>query len=536
MLLTGRTHRAALLFAGFGLLAACSAPSTPGSTTSGQGATTLVLGNPYGTGKYNVLDGHGQYGASPIFEGLLAMTSDGDAKPPRLTPRLAQAPPAISDDGLTWTVKVKPHVTFSDGTPLDAGDVVATYRNLIDPKVASPIAASLAMLKSIDTVDEQTVRFTLAFPYAEFDSRLLLGIAPSEKLTGVAVDASPLNASPIGTGPYVLSSASADNAVLKVNPNYHGPKPSVETVTMVHIEDDNARAQRMAAGELDGTVLPPALARTLKDKKDMVYTSVRSVDFRTISLPKTSAFTADPAARLAMNLAVDRQAMVDKVLAGEGSPIATPITPELGAAHSPDAHFRHDPAAAEATLESAGWVKGTDGFRAKGGEKATFTLLYAAADTLRGQLATAFAADMKKIGVRVALEGSTWEKIEPQLGKAGLVLGGGSYPTSPDALLYEVLHRRTPATSSLYSNPGNFGSDTLDRLLESARRERDTTRRNDLYRQVQRQYVADPGSVFLVALRHTYVAKASAPATKQTVLEPHAHDVGWGPWWDLGRG
>lgn len=531
-----RIRRAATALVGLALITSCSAPTTgSGSTAAGDNQSALVLADPQRPGNFNVLDGHAVYGVSPIFEGLLRFESEGDDKTPKIVPALAESAPTTSEDGLTWTVTLRKGVKYSDGSAFDADDVVATYRNMIDPKVASTVASDFAMIAAVDRTDEHTVTFTLKYPYAEFDTRLLLGIAPTEKLTGVPADKSPLNSSPIGTGPYTLVEATAEKAVLKSNPNYWRGEPKVRSLTIMHIPDDNSRAQRIAAGEIDGSVLPPTLAATLKKNDKLTYTSVRSVDFRTIALPKTSVFAKDPAARMAMNLAVDRKAMVDKILAGEGTPISVPIPPELGDAHVKEAAFPHDVAAAESALDKAGWVKGADGIRAKGEEKASFTVLYAASDTVRTQLATAFAADMKKIGINIVLEGSTWDKIEPQLGKAGLVLGGGKYPNSLDSLVHTVLHRRDANTSSPYSNPGDYGSEQLDALLDGARRETDADQRQEMYHQVQTEYMKDPGSIFLVNLRHTYVAKKDTPRTKATLLEPHAHSAGWGPWWDLGH-
>ncbi|WP_116112006.1 ABC transporter substrate-binding protein [Austwickia chelonae] len=526
-------HRLALAVAITGslLLVGCGAPNHP-SSAAGK---SLVIADSRDVSKYNPLDDHGEHGNSPIYDGLLQMEGENDTSPPTLKPALAEKLPETSEDGLTWTVSLRKGVVFSDDSTFDAEDVVATYRNLIDPKVAASSASDLAMLDSVEAVDPHTVKFTLKKPYAEFSSRMLFGIAPSEKLDGSPVDKSPLNSKPIGTGPYVLAESSAEKAVFTANTKHWRGKPTVEKLTYIRVTDDNTRAQRMAAGEIDGTVLPPTLAATLKNRDSLVHTSVRSVDFRSISLPKTSAFAQDPVARMAMNQAVDRQAMVDKILAGQGSPATIPVPAEMGDSHEPTATIAHDVAAAEKSLDAAGWIKGEDGIRAKDGQRAGFTLMYAAADTVRSQLAIAFAADMKKIGVDITLEGSTWDKIEPQLGKAGLVLGGGKHPTSIDSLLYNPLHRRDANTSSPYSNPGNYGSEALDTLLDSARHEQDPAARAQTYRAVQTEYVKDPGNVFLLTLRHTYVAKKGAVGAGKTILEPHVHDAGWGPRWNLGR-
>lgn len=526
--------------AGLGLATACAAPSSPSGAPSTQpsdqpSTTALVIADSTEADRFNILDGRAQYGVSPIYDGLLQFRATTSDEAPALEPALAAELPSHSADATVWTVKLRQGVTFSDGSAFDADDVVATYENILDPKVGSSIASDLDMVKSVKALDAHTVEFTLKYPYAEFDSMLLLGIAPAEQLTHVSVDRSPLNTKPIGTGPYKVERMSADEAVLVANPTHWRGRPSPERWTIVQLADDNTRAQRMSAGEVDGAVLPPTLAKALVAKGGAKLVSVRTVDARYVVLPKDNPFTSERAARLAMNEAVNRQAMVDKVLAGEGAAQYTPIPAGLGALSDTRATFTHDPEAAKARLDAAGWVVGGDGVRAKGGQRAAFTVFFPAGDALRQQLATAFAADMQRIGVEVTIEGSTWDKIEPQVSANGLLGGDGRHPTSMDALVYAPLHRRDASTSSPYTNSGDQGSAQLDALLEKARREIVPARRTELYRQVQQHYVTDPGYVFLVNLRHTYVAKSSAAMSASTIVEPHIHSAAWGPWWNLGK-
>lgn len=519
-------------------LASCAAPTPPGSAGGGADGAgkSLVLGEPLEPGQFNPLTGHGQHGNSFVYDSLLVMTGKGDDARPALAPALAASLPTHSADGKTWTVPLRTGVTFTDGTTFGSEDVVATYRAVLDPLVAATVADDLVAIAAVDAVDAGTVRFTLKAPEADFPTRMLLPIAPSERVGKESADASPLAKAPVGTGPFMVEQITGERTVLRANPKHWRGKPEIDTLTLLSIPDDNARAQKLAAGELDGTVLAPLLAATLKDKPGLKHHAVRSTDFLQVPLPKDSPFAQDPVARRAMNLAVDRQAIVDKILGGAGRPAHTPISPELTDVYEPSATFPHDPKAAEQALGAAGWVKGADGVRAKGGARASFPLLYAADDVLRRECAQAFAADMAKIGIEVKLEGTTWEKIEQRLGKIALVLGGGRHPTSTDSLVYHVLHRRTPQTSSVYSNPGDYGSPQVDAALEEARRTLDPAARAQLYKTMQKAHVANPGMVFLVHLTHTYISKEGAPGSAtSTILEPHIHSIEWGPWWNLGR-
>lgn len=531
-----RTARFILtLSLGAAVLGACSAPAAPSgggsAAASDSSSTSLVLADAQELGGYNPIRGYGELGNSPLYDGLLRLRSKDDATLPTFEPALATSPPTASADGLTWRVPLRTGVTFHDGSAFDAADVVATYRAILDPKSGSDLASTMDMLSSVAASGDDVV-FTLKYPYADFPSRLLIGIAPSEKLTGGTAEESDLNTKPVGTGPYQLTELTADRAVFTAYDKYWGGAAQLKKVTTVHVADDNARAQRIAAGEIDGTSLPPLLARTFDGKSGTKVVTAQSADWRGISLPHDNPFAQDPVARKAMNLAVDRQAMISSVLGGKGRPASTPVASVYGAAYDDTAVFPHDPAAAEKVLDDAGWIKGADGVRAKAGRRAAFTVAYRPTDLVRRDLATAFAADMKKIGVAVSLEGLDFPAIEPRKAELGILLGGGDKPYSLDSQTYEALHTRT-AASSTWANPGAFGSAALDTALETGRHSQDEAARTAAYRAVQKDYIADPSHVFLVFLDHAYVMKDSGWKLPPLVVEPHSHGVGWGPWWNL---
>lgn len=515
------TRRSWCLVLAAAALASCSAPVGERSSAP---AGSLVLADPYEPDSLHPLLGYGAEGASKLFDGLV--THDAQRA---LQPALAAELPAPSADGSSWTVPLRDGVTFSDGSSFEAADVVATYDALLDPATASTEATAFSMLTGVEEVDERTVRFDLAFPYAAFPHRLTLGVLPSEALGGPAAE-SPLGTAPIGTGPYRLAEwRKGDRMVLTGNPDYWGGAPQVDRITVVFAEDDNTRAQRMTSGEFDGTVLPPALARTFEGRTGFTTISHRTADYRTIVLPTGNPVTGDPAVRLALNLAANRQGMIDALLAGQGEPAATPIPPALAEYRDPAAVFPHDPARAAQVLDDSGWVPGPDGVRARDGRPATFTLMYAAADSVRRDLAQAFASDARAVGVDVRLEGLGWEAIEPRMGADALVLGGGS-PFDPDLTSYPLLHSSFAGDG--FNNPGSYADAGVDTALDAARRTVDPAARRRAYLDFQRAYVADPGMVFLAFLGHTYVLR-ERPADYQEIVEPHNHGVTWGPWWNV---
>jgi len=290
------------------------------------------------------------------------------------------------------------------------------------------------------------------------------------------------------------------------------------------------RAQRMAAGEFDATVLPPRLAKTYETKAGYQVLASQSADYRGVGLPSDLAVTSTPQLRRAVNLAIDRQAVVDTVLAGRGRPAATPVSPATPQWYDADATFAHDPAAAAALLDAAGWRKGPGGIRVKDGARAELPILYPGGDVLRKELALAAASDLTNVGIAAKAESATFEQmLERRKTTAGL--WGGGDPFDPDSATYSLLHSKF-ADAGGYVNMTRYRDTAVDTALDQGRRSGDLAGRQQAYRDFQTAFVADPGWAFLVFLDHTYVVKDGWTGM-QDMVEPHDHGFIHGPWWNI---
>jgi peptide/nickel transport system substrate-binding protein len=498
--------RLVLFVALIALLGACSAPSGP--TTSSDGRS-IVIGAGSEPENLNPILGFAPDGASKIFDGLVSRDASL-----ALVPALADQVPSASPDGLTWTATLRPGVTFSDGTPLSAQDVVFTYQSVLDPKVNSTIASNYDALADVSAPDERTVVFRLKYPYAPFAQRLLLGIVPRKAFDERDINTAPFNTAPVGTGPYTVTEwRKGDRMVLKANDGYWDGAPAVKTATVVFVTDDNARATRMAAGEFDATVLPPKLAKTYTGRDGYRVVQAQSADYRGLGIPSELPFTSDTKVRQAINVGINRQAMIDTVLAGVGKPAATPISPYLSQWYEPSATFRYDPAAAGRLL-------------------ARLPILYPSDDSLRKELALASASDLAKLGIDAPVEGTTFEIMLKRQKEAAAIWGGGD-PYDPDSAAYTLLN------SSYIGQPGYvnmtlYHNAKVDAALDTARRSLDPAVRKRAYDDFQTAYVADPGWAFLVFLDHTYVLRDKwngwAPQ-----IEPHDHGLLHALWWNLDK-
>ncbi|MDQ3405439.1 MAG: ABC transporter substrate-binding protein [Actinomycetota bacterium] len=457
---------------------------TPPPASGVPDGTSLVIAVGAAPPSLDPLAGYAPHGAAKIYDGLVEHHPDGPVRP-----TLAVALPQTTADGLSWTVRLRDDVSFHDGTAFDADDVVGTYREVLD----SPLRARFWMLSGVEKVDQTTVRFTLSRPYAPFPELLVLGIRSSESAGDKIV----------GTGPYqVVEWQPGTRLVLKANQAYFVDPPEITEVTVEFVTDDEARAQRLRDGKVDGAALPTRLAVEF-DNYSVV--TDRAADLRAVTFPATLPVTSDLVVRQALNLAVDRQSLVEGALGGAGAPTSMPMPRMLAEFREPGARFDYDVAGAKTLLDSGGWVSGADGVRAKNGVIAEFAVAYPAGDVVAGDLVRGFTDAAKAVGIRVT------PKPGPGDGLAQLVTIGD--PFDPDAVLRPL-----------------FGPAALDQ----ARATNDPAQRAVAFRALQRSHRSEPTMVVLAEVDHAYVMKENWTGY-QPVVDGIDTDHTWGAWWNLHR-
>ncbi|MFD9791056.1 ABC transporter substrate-binding protein [Streptomyces sp. NPDC059070] len=527
--MAARSMRGAIRGAGAAALAGAlavtaSACSSPGGGGSGKGGDSAVVGIAYEPETLSPLLGYGKDGNSKIFDGLLTL----DARM-GLKPALAVALPEVSADRLTYTYKLRQGVKFSDGRPFTAKDVVFTYTTILDPKTNNPSKGELDAVKEVRASGDDTVVFTLKYPYAPFAQRTVLPVVPEHIAGKQDVNTGDFATAPVGTGPYKLVKWSrSEKIAFEANPGYWGGAPKVKKFTMAIIKDDDVRATRLRSGDLDGAILPPNLAEGFaKDQHKKTY-AAKTYDYRNVTLPTGNKVTGDTAVRRALDLAVDRAAMVDKILDGAGKPAYGPV-PTGSPWFAAGTERPHDLAAAKKILDEAGWKPGSDGIREKDGVRAAFPLWYLSGDKLRQDHALAYASDAKKAGVDITTQAGTWEVIEPRMKEEAVLAGGGS-PGDPDFDQYTLLNSSLAGDG--FNNMAHYANETVDKALDEGRKSGDTAARKSAYDSIQRELVKNPGYTFLTHIDHLYVVNDRWDGlTTQT--EPHDHGLASGPWWNV---
>jgi peptide/nickel transport system substrate-binding protein len=276
-----------------------------------------------------------------------------------------------SDDGLTWTFKIRTGATWQDGAPVTAQDVAFTYDWVMEHQV-SPYASLTTGIEAVEASDDQTVVFTLSEPKADMDA-LWLPILPEHVWTDVdpADDEAVAAVHDIGDGPFKLISFVAGKQVrLRANDDYWAGRPSVDEVDFVTYRDPAKMASDLAAGLLDAAVgLRPDDFRLLRrdERLQAVAAPGRSfVDLGFACAPSatdSSPALLDQSFRRALQWAIDRRTIVTRLYGGYAWPGSTLVAPALRRDpdyHLPppaDARYGYDLKKAVQLLKDAGYVK-----------------------------------------------------------------------------------------------------------------------------------------------------------------------------------
>ncbi len=310
-----------------------------------------------------------QMTAAHMFEGLMDHDEKGTYRP-------ALAESFENVDPTTWIAKLRPGVTFHDGSPLTPEDVVFSIERAPNvPNSPAPFVDYVANVQSMEIVDAHTIKFTSKRPDPNFADRVGGVFIVSKKAAENATNAD-FNSgkAAIGTGPYkFVEWVPADRLVLQRNDAYWGPKPAYEKVTVRFISNDAARVAALLSGSVQLIdQVPPTDQPNLKKDPDIELFSTASARLIYLALnqrdeaPGVTDLDGKPLAanpfrdsrvRQAISMMIDRKGIVDRILFGEGEPTMNQV-PEGMLGYNPDLQPVFDPAAAKKLLADAGYPKG----------------------------------------------------------------------------------------------------------------------------------------------------------------------------------
>lgn len=424
----------------------------------------------------------------------------------------------ISDDGKIYEFKIRNNVKWHDGKQLSADDVVFTAQLIQNQDYKSPLRANLQGAE-IEKSGDLSVRFILKSPYAPFLGNLTFGILPKhvwENITPANFPLTENNLKPIGSGPYKFNNVEQDSegAVKRIElsafSKYYTKKPYINQIIFQFYKTENAAVNAFTSGQAQGISFTSA--NELERIKD--------ADFHKIVLPRYFAVffnqtenkaIADINVRKALNLAIDKNEIIDKMLGGQAVAVGSPVPEfiydenfDLSKLNNAASSFNADQA--KNFLDSNGWVATTTPENATSTISSRSKIIKKERIPLEITLATVnwpeleqvgnyIKSSWEKIGVKVNFEISNVSEIQDKIKSReyqgllfGQILGGNPDPFA----FWHSSQKKDPGLNlSLYENK------EADKILEEIRKETNPEMKIQKYKQLEQIVSQDIPAIFL---------------------------------------
>jgi peptide/nickel transport system substrate-binding protein len=423
-----------------------------------------------------------------VFEGLFT-----DSQELASVPQLA-SDATISPDKKAMRIRLRTDVTWHDGRPFTARDVVFTITAMKDPNVGSPEAGRVAWIESAEAIDEHTVELRFGQPEYAPEDKLHFKILPAHPFQGDGISRThPFRSRPVGTGPWKVQAFEEDNSITLARYADHWADPGIEQVVMREVADKNYQAKLLVYESLETLVrvLPRDLATLQNDRKTELY-PYQTNSWWYVGFNNRRAPFDDPRVREALSLMVDVPALLEPI--GTGDRVTGPFVPS-SPFYNHDVPAREpDPDRARQLLEEAGFTRTERTWEKDGAplklEIATLKNLETAQDVLIN-----LQTQLKNAGVQVEttfVARAAWKQKVWGQKDFDLILSQWSFDRNED--IYEQFH------SEGARNFVGYADEEVDELLDRARATTDPLEKRVLLQQVHEKVSADTPMVFLWTL------------------------------------
>lgn len=418
-----------------------------------------------------------------IYESLLKR----DEKTMQLVPVLADSW-EISEDHLTYTFHLKKNIKWQDDQPFTAKDILFSFDRIRDPKVDSAHLRNYYQdIERLEVIDDYTVRYHYRIPY--FRALEFCGgipIVPTHLFSKTEdFNQSAIGRSPVGTGPFqFLRWDTGKEIVLIRNEQYWGEKPKLERVVFKVITDSTVALQVLKKGGLDLMSLRPIqwVKQTNNERFHNNFQKIKYYlpSYSYIGWNLRKPMFSDPGVRQAMTMLLNRESILKELLFNLGTIVTGNFYINSPAYNHEIKPYPYDPQGAVALLKTAGWEDHDgDGILDKDGAPFAFEFLISAGSKFAEQLATILQENLKQVGIQMSIRKLEWavfiQNIQQHQFDACTLAWSLSWESDP----FQLWHS---SQADKGSNFVGFKNAEADQIIETARKEFNAEKRNELYR------------------------------------------------------
>ena len=453
-----------------------------------------------------------------------------------LVPGLAQKW-EVSEDGREYRFFLHPDATWEDGTAVTSGDAVFTIRQILDPKVPSPVFKPLfADVEAVEAIDAKSFRVRFRTRDALHAYAFALPLLPEKRYRGHPFLKVRENRAPLSNGPYRFVGWKTQESIeLERNPRWPGTRGHFDRILFRIVPENSVAYRALVEGSLDETSIDQSLKdRSAADRRfEACCRSVEfyNLDYNYIALNNRSPLFADVRVRRAITMLLDRPAIVRSLYRGSARIISGPWAPDSPAYDPAVRPLPFDPLAAAELLDGAGWRDSNrNGTRDRGGREFEFELLASAGSTVGRQLDEVFATELARAGIRARVRPIEWAAFVERIDAGDYEAASLAWAASdgnPDPFPYWHSSQSPPngVNIAFYANPA------ADKLMEEARHELDSGKRREVYRRLHRIFRDDSPVVFVVNASQKYAFRRRVGGLVTSPLGLYGFWPGPLSWW-----
>lgn len=483
----------------FALLAGCD-------TTRKENVLRIALtADPSTLDPAHTVDVHSGAVVALIHTGLVTLSTSGE-----IAPGIAESW-TVSPDGRLYTFHLDERRRFANGRRVTAEDVRWSFERLLDPSTASPRSWVLERIEGaeaysegdadrvdgIEVESDRKIVLRLSRPFAPMLGLLAMpaaAVLPREEVERLGED---FGSNPTGCGPWRLDHWSHDDELRLVpDPNYGGPPTELGGIQVRVLPEAMTRVAEFETGRLDILEVPSTILPQWRSRTDVRLVEIASLNVSYLGFQNQTPPFDDPRVRRALNLAIDREAILEKVLHGNGILAAGSVPPGLPGGGSRSDPYLYDPDEARRLLREAGYGQGFE------------TEIWQRDNVEVTRILEAVQGYWAQVGVRAKLITREWTAFKQAVNhRSAPVFFLDWWADYPDAenFLFPLFH------SSNWGGGGNracYSSPEVDELIETSHRTPEEAERIRLYRKIDSAVHAQAPWVYLWFGKVTYGVSA----------------------------
>jgi peptide/nickel transport system substrate-binding protein len=414
----------------------------------------------------------------------------------------------LSSDGRTYDFKLKKGVKWHDGVGFNADDVVYTIALIQNPDTRSPLSQIWRGV-TVEKVNDFEVKFNLPNTFPEFLDVANQSILPKHLLSDIDpknIKVAEFNAKPVGTGPYKFvrfdQVGTQTGVVLAANKAFSIHRPFIDQVRLILYDTDESMLKGLARRQISGVSdIPVGKIAETKRLANLTLTQNYLPQYEVLNFNLKNEILAVKEVRLALAAAVNRPQIIADALSGNAREASVPILPARSGYNPKAKGVAFDVNAANTALDTAGWVRGANGTRAKDGKSMKFRVVFVD-NSENNKVINVLKQEFSAIGVELELIPSDVNQINSNFIRPrnyDMILMGQNVGIDED--LYSFWHSSQVADPGL--NLTGFSDKKVDKLLEQTRKSSDAKYRADRFTQVQDVIIAEQPALFLYTPIHT---------------------------------